>query len=467
MPVIDRAAQILVVLFVASRAVLYSLYPFRLDYLPWLNQLLDLEILRHNLIEGLFYLHATPPLYNAFVGVLLKAFPDQTILALAFQGLYGLMGLSVILMVYSLAKWFGATERVAFIAGLIVLCNPILFRFEIIPFYTFPLAFLLTLSVYALSQTLTSSSRTYGIAFIAIASTIVLFRNFFHVIVFLIPIAALGWYVLRTNVKVSFFTSTVVIAVCVGAALVPNIQNYLHYGQFTSSTWQGMQLYSMTYLVPEEKISALVTAGAITPLSLLPRSQNPDMYYAYYKEPVRNEIPALDALYKTGTEFGNFNNKIFIKTSEEYGQNARIIMSHYPWYFVPKFINSAYIFFGAANYRYFTSIDEWMIFDGPWYQRVYQATKYFVQPALLAMLFFAILGYLTWLLYSAVRTRAWSHRTIVCAYMLFIFVYVFGVANVVELGENFTARVPIDPLLTVCAVLLFSRLATRRGSAVV
>lgn len=463
-----RAKTVLFILgaYVASRVFYYALFPFHVDYLPWLNQLLDVEILKHDLLNGLWYLHATPPLYNAYVGLMLKLFSDEW-LPIAFAALHTLLGVGITLMVWRISLWLGAGERWALVAALVSMCNPILFRFEVIPFYAFPLAFLLVASVYVLIQTLESRSKLLFLAAMFLPVVIVLFRNFFHVIFFLIPVVVLVAYAMvrLRIVKVQYVV--IVALLCIGIGLLPSIKNFVEYNMFASSTWQGMQLYSMTYLVPKDKIESLVRIGEITPLSLLPRFNNPDMYYAYYKEPVRNEIPALDALYKTGTEFGNFNNRIFIRTSEEYGQNALTIMSYYPWYFVPKFVNSAYIFFGAANYRFFTSVDEWMVFDGPWYQQMYQAIKYFIQPALLAALFFAILGYLVWLLYGAMRTRKWSNHAIVYTYILFIFVYVFGVANVVELGENFTARVPIDPLLTVCAVMLFSRLATRRPSAVV
>jgi hypothetical protein len=67
----------------------------------------------------------------------------------------------------------------------------------------------------------------------------------------------------------------------------------------------------------------------------------------------------------------------------ENGENTVAIISRYPEYFIPRFINSVYIYFGVANYRYFDTADEWLIFDGNLLKQAFQAGKYFIQPALL------------------------------------------------------------------------------------
>ncbi len=450
---IEKSAVVICATFIVSRAILYSAYPFRIDFLPWLNQLLDVEILKYNLIEGLYHLHATPPLYNALIGVFLQAFPSEASLAIALQGLYALLALATALMVERIARFLGASELWALCAGLLVVLNPILFRFEIIPFYTLPLTFLITFSVYALMRTAQTASLWYGTAFLVTLAVTVLFRNFFHVIVFMLPAAALAAYVMRAWTRAHIVAIALVVCLCLGVALIPSVVNYSRYGMFTSSTWQGMQLYSATFFVPRDKIEVLVKAGAVTPLSLLPRFENSDIYYTYYKETVRDKVPVLDDLYKTGTGYGNFNNWIYIQTAAEYGRNARVILSQYPWYFVPKFINSAYIFFGTANYRFFYALDDWLIFTPPWYLMVYQGLKYFAIPLGIGAAFFMGLWYLFSSVLSAVRSRLFDAHALTCLYLLFLFLYVFGVANVVELGENFTARAPIDPLIAVAAVL--------------
>lgn len=438
----------LVVIFATSRAVLYTLFPFRIDFLPWLNQLLDVELLKYDLWASLWQLHMTPPLYNLYVGVMLKVFPEW-FLPYAFQALHFGLGLGMVAMVYTILMYLGVGQRIAFVGGLIMIASPILFRFEIIPFYTYPLAFLITLSVFALVRFIESGKRLWLVTFLLVPLVILLMRNFFHIFVYYIPLVAGFCYLVYTTHRSLFKTAVIVSCIFFIIGLAPSIKNQIEYGIFSSSTWQGMQLFSMTRFVPEDATGMLVREGTVTPLALLPRFENPDIYYEYYHEAPRTGTPALNALYKSegGGKFGNFNNWIYVRTAVEYGQNTLAIMSRYPQYFIPRFINSVYIFFGTANYRYFDETDKWLVFEGSPIHKAYQAAKYFVLPALFALLFFFVL----W--------RLWKDRNnLVSLFILFNLLYVFGVANVVELGENQTARVPADPLIIIAALYTASSL---------
>jgi|GEM_PF-5257656 len=448
----------LATLFAASRALLYPLFPFRVDFLPWLNQLLDINLLREDLWGSIAEIHMTPPLYNVFVGAIVQL--PEAWWPFVFQSLFFLMGLAMVLMTYRILIFLKAPQWLAFLGGFAILANPILFRFEIIPFYTYPLAFLLLLSVFFLIRFLEAERKSDIAYFLGVILTIVLFRNFFHAIFFFVPIAVgLCIFVYTTRKSLFAFTLAVSAAFLV-LGLIPSIKNQVEYGIFASSTWQGMQFFSMTHFVPEEKVKALIDEGKATPLALLPRFQNPDIYYEYYNKTPREGNPAVNALYKSAGEyeFGNFNNWIYAKTAKEYGENTIAIMSRYPEFFLPRLVNSVYIFFGLANYRYFDQTDEWLVFDGHTLKQAFQATKYFVQPTVLALIFLSIL-------WSAGR-KLWSERNSITSnenaaliFLLFLLLYTFGVANIVELGENYTARVPIDPLITIlafyCGYLVF------------
>jgi hypothetical protein len=440
----------LAVLFATSRAILYSLFPFRIDFLPMLNQLLDIHLLRTDLWNSLWQLHATPPLYNLYVAGVVSVFPES-MWAGVFTVLHFFLGLGIVLMTYNITKKFGVSHWLSFTAATLVLAHPILFRFEIIPFYTFPLAFLLLLSLNILLRFIEKKRVTCLVSFLGVLTVLVLFRNFFHVIFFFIPVAV-GFCLLVYKLRKELFGLAVVVSILfLGIGLLPSIKNQIQYGIFSSSTWQGMQLFSMTYFVPQEDIETLVAEGSVTPLALLPRFQNPEIYYEYYKETIREGNPALNTLYKSiGEKDANFNNWIYIQTAKEYGENTVAIISRYPEYFIPRFINSVYIYFGVANYRYFDTADEWLIFDGNLLKQAFQAGKYFIQPALLAIVYLMIIWLLIKNLWGAyTEKQLFSDNSPVLLYSLFLLVYVFGVSNIVELGENYTARVPIDPLIII------------------
>jgi hypothetical protein len=40
------------------------------------KQIADLQLLRHHLAESLWWMHGQPPLYNLYIGVVVKCSPD-------------------------------------------------------------------------------------------------------------------------------------------------------------------------------------------------------------------------------------------------------------------------------------------------------------------------------------------------------------------------------------------------------
>ncbi len=441
------------VLFLTSRVILYHFFPFRINFLSMLNQLLDVELLKHRLWESLYYLHVMPPLYDLYVGLILKAFPPK-LLPFAFASLHSLLGLGMVLMTYTITKHLTQSNKAGFVAALLFMTYPILIRFEIIPFYTYPLAFLILLNLFVLIKFLETSKKRYALLFLLLPLVILLTRNFFHIIFYFLPIAVvfcvLVWKTRRHLFVPVFIASVLFFAI----GLVPNIRNQITYGIFSSSTWQGMQLYSITYFVPKDKIDGLVTAGKVTPLVYLPRFQNSDIYYTYYHETPREGIPALNQIYKSTGE-GNFNNWIYAQTAKEYQKNAFVIMQNFPEYYPKRLINSVYIFFSFANYRYFDKTDEWLVWSGGSLHHLYQTAKYFILPALFAIIFFSILWWLGYNLFQAVKEgRLLQNQSVLWLFIFFNLLYVFGIANAVELGENDTARVPIDPVVVIMMVYL-------------
>ncbi len=50
---------------------------FAAETLGTLYQYLDPSILQDDLLRGIYYLHAQPPLFNVFLGIVVKAFPQS------------------------------------------------------------------------------------------------------------------------------------------------------------------------------------------------------------------------------------------------------------------------------------------------------------------------------------------------------------------------------------------------------
>lgn len=80
----DRSAYgLLAVVFVLSRLA-YCVAGVRFDARPLLHcyQFIDPELLKHRLIESMYYLHVQPPGRNLYAGAVLKLFPQSYPIAL-------------------------------------------------------------------------------------------------------------------------------------------------------------------------------------------------------------------------------------------------------------------------------------------------------------------------------------------------------------------------------------------------
>jgi len=91
----------LAALFAVSRVVFRLVgVRFSTDQLHIAIQYLDPELLRHHLAQSVWYLHTQPPLYNLYLGTVLKLFSGHE--GLAFHAVHLALGLAFCLALYLL-----------------------------------------------------------------------------------------------------------------------------------------------------------------------------------------------------------------------------------------------------------------------------------------------------------------------------------------------------------------------------
>ena len=106
----------LLLVFALSRALYYAA-GVRFDARPLdrFFQFIDPQLLRHRLLESLYYFHIQPPGFNLFAGLVLKLFPVYY--ASAFHAVYLFCGVVIMLSPFHSASggpwpWrFRSTER--------------------------------------------------------------------------------------------------------------------------------------------------------------------------------------------------------------------------------------------------------------------------------------------------------------------------------------------------------------------
>ena len=97
------------------------------------KQFLDTNLLQHDLLSSLWYLHSQPPLFNLFLGLVLKAASDPAVL---YELCFRVSGLLIPLCMYATLALLGANRIAAFLVTLFFMLNPSLILYESLLYYT-------------------------------------------------------------------------------------------------------------------------------------------------------------------------------------------------------------------------------------------------------------------------------------------------------------------------------------------
>ena len=159
-----------------------------------------------------------------------------------------------------------------------------------------------------------------------------------------------GFTLLEVIVAISIlsFGLLAVASLALVLSLAPAVKNQILYGWFTDSSFQGMNIASRTLFLTPEMIKREVDRKTVTPLALIPRFSEPEVYLDYYGEDGLTGNVFLDRVDKS-TGHPNWNHFIMIRASREYGDNTRALIKAHPVELLKSTVNGIYIFFGFAG----------------------------------------------------------------------------------------------------------------------
>ncbi len=310
---------------VIARIIYYALgVRFSIDPLGYYLQILDPELLRHDLARSIFYLRDQPPLFNLFLGVVLKLFPTNY--AAAFTVLYSGAGLILTALLYSLmvrmriAPWLSAAVTLVFIN------SPITLLYENWLFYTFPLAVMLLASAFFLHRHLESGRSGDAAAFFFLLAALVLTRGIFHPL-WMAPLVVAVIFVERGRRK---RVALAALGPCL-LVLAFTAKNYfVFHTLFTGRALQQMNLGTLTteYL-PAELRNRLIRENKLTPLANMSYASGLPAFRRYIPAPHSTGIPALDQPQKS-TGYSNWNHSSYVDVGALYGRDADYTVLHYP-----------------------------------------------------------------------------------------------------------------------------------------
>ena len=122
---------ILIFFFIISRIMFYTFLGLNFITKPLFHrQAIDVPLLQNKLLESIFYLHSQPPLYNLFLGVVLKIFPENY--GITFRIIYFILGLILTISLYALLKRFKVNQKLSVVLVIFFIVSPSIILFEIL-----------------------------------------------------------------------------------------------------------------------------------------------------------------------------------------------------------------------------------------------------------------------------------------------------------------------------------------------
>ena len=458
------APPLFVVTSIIVSRLLYIRAGIRFDGTPlrYFVQFIDPQLLKNNLWESIWYLHSQPPLINLITGLLYQRFSPQS---KVFQLLFLIMGLAFSLTLY----WLGVRLRLKpWVSALLAtwfMVSPATVLYENLYFYTYPVAFILVLSALALSKFMETDNFWWGFGFFSLVASLCLTWALFHLVWMFVVIVLVGMY--YRNWRRLLLLSSIPVLVVSGWYA----KNYFLFGEFSASSWIGMNLSHVTFLsplTPQSVRDALIEQEKISPYPVIEAFRSIEVYQDFMQIPKPRGIPILDQPL-TSTESVNFNHVFYIGLSERMLRDALNFIRAHPGLYFASVKQGFSIFFHSSS-------DYLLLKDKPtpqlealWDRVFYGQLSSFGEnprnrwennPAYVG--WFLMIAYIAAVIYGLKLSFALDTSNAafigVVGYMTFTIIFFTLMANFLDLGENNRFRFALDPFVLLLFGLLIQTL---------
>lgn len=292
-----------------------------LDY--W--QVLDLPLLRGDLLRSLYYLHSQPPLYNLAVGMVLKWVPEA-LAPVVFEAVFLVLGYLAILGIYALLVELGAPRGAALAAALVQALSTTWLCYESWLFYTLPTAVLVTWAAVWLARAARGRAGAAA-AFTAAVAALSWTRPTYHPAWVAAALALLLLAVRACAPAVRAVAWRSSLAALALAVALP-AKNYFLVGSFTSSTWLGMSLAHMTTeRLDEATREDWIRTGRLDPVARV-RAFSPLSDYPEELRAPLTGLPEHPALVVPSKLDGspNFNHTAYVRIGRAHQRAALVVV---------------------------------------------------------------------------------------------------------------------------------------------
>ncbi len=440
--------------FYLLMGVTFDASPLR-DFMHYL----DVELLRHRLGESLLYLHSQPPLFNLYLGVVLKLFPSHY--RVAFYLTFLAMGFACYVTLFRLLRVAGLPRLLSLLLATWFVVSPSFILYEHWLFYSLPELLLVTVIALLFYEVVVREKGAPLAAFFWTLALLCLLRSLFHLVCLLVAVVVI--VLLKREQWRRVLVAASLPVLLVGALYA---KNFALFGQFSPGAWMGIGLKHVVIAPLSDQERAKLFAEK--KLSLVTGTQRTWGHITYPREYFRvpprfARIPAVAQEYRS-TGVMNFNHYGWLLISRDYTKDAFWLARHRPILLLEGWLSAwACYFRSSSDYWLLPNREKiecprtfWdVVFYGNWPEsvRLGDLPIYNTIGCEPELCVFLLIG-LPWLLWRGVHlgwrgdprlplTRAqrllilWACGTIL---------YVALVGNCLDAGENNRFRFATDPL---------------------
>ncbi len=439
-------------------------------------QLLDVRLLKDQLIQSVWHLNSQPPLFNLYGGWLLKLpsgcqQPVETFAALC-------LGLVIVLCTYRLMVELGVHDIVALVVTLVgVVASPSYLLYENWLNYAYPTAACGVFGAWCLIRYLRTHRARFGLGFFSAYAVMVLVNSTYQ-----IEWLVLAGVVVLVALRHRWRQVVAVAAVPLVVVLTWYVKDAALFGTTTTSSWLGMNLSrDVLYKAPPSEIARMQQEGTLTPLASVPAFGAPGAYVPKFVRARPSSIAALGALTKADGAT-NFNNPIYISVSSQYLRDDIAFIRAHPSEYAADVGDSMQVWLVSTDQNFINSAD-WPHVRT--YAQVYDRLVEWqptMDPAPAYVLFRHTSSPLSWLSLQAVAVYAlalvgvpvlaWRRRrddpasAATMAVLWWTTLYAVAASSLLEIGENERFRFELGPIPLVLAVTVLTAVVRglRRGS---
>jgi hypothetical protein len=412
-------------------------------------QYLDPALLRTHLLQSVWYLHTQPPLYNLFLGVVLKLFPAHV--GPAIHATHLVLGLAFIIAVYLLLVGFSIPRPAAAIVAAALSVSPASILYENRLFYDYPVLVLLALAALAAQRLALERTLKWSVVLSSLLAVVVLIRSLYQLpFVFLVLLP----FVRVVPRRALLVGAALPVAVLAGLL----VKNAIVFGTYSTSSLLGENLARVgIYTVPLEQRRAYVAEGELDPVELVPAYAKLSAYTG--KVPIARPrgIPAVDRPLTSNGKV-NLNQWTYLTISRKrIHDDLHFVPAHLSWYARGAKLATERFFWPPTYPPAITGPNKFKI--GGW-EAIWEAGFYGSTPAANRVGFLTAGAYLVALAFGlvvVVSRRDEEAAAIGFIWLVLMWTLLTGVLT--DLGENYRSRLVVDPLVVVLVVVAAHRLA--------